>query len=607
MESLRSPHSWALGFKNFTSKERRTMSRYQEIQNELNTISPVPLDLPKLYFLGDTGAGKTTIIRKLLGTEESKFPTTRQKRTTVAPTEYVIRNGAGFDLTVVLKPLSEIEGYVDEILKDAIGKFYKDRAKEKIIKNIRQTSDQRFRLYYLLSTEFSEGISYRIAKLLPVLEEGVRAYQRDFPEDKDETAIFVEFVVSELGAPYSDIRNAVIGEIQRLTATSCDGATLEQEWRFHKYETATREHFVKKCKDLLSSEIDSISPVIEYARIRGNLKAPWLREGVEAIVIDGEGIGHDTKEAGQLDSRHYDYFYDSDAILLIEESKKPFVAGGKSALKSIFQRGYGDKLFLLFTKLDEVEPYDSDDPTDEDRIEDVRDGLANVMASLRDDGLDIEPNENKILFLGSLQNEGMSESGVQQVNQVFEQAHEMSCFQQSFVAPVYDFEMLSAFLIESTKRFNDLYRDMLSAQHWKTVEAFNRRMDMGIDGFRMFTPITDFEEKLNDEIEIFIAKPIGWKQEVSDTLKKESLNSIRRQFNKLVIDFARHTIIKIPHSEWNAAYCYTGRGSTSLRRADIEAILKRSVPPFATSERVKDFKDKVKRLLEIAISNSEMA
>jgi hypothetical protein len=167
--------------------------------------------------------------------------------------------------------------------------------------------------------------------------------------------------------------------------------------------------------------------------------------------------------------------------------------------------------------------------------------------------------------------------------------------------------MLSAFLIESTKRFNDLYRDMLSAQHWKTVEAFNRRMDMGIDGFRMFTPITDFEEKLNDEIEIFIAKPIGWKQEVSDTLKKESLNSIRRQFNKLVIDFARHTIIKIPHPEWNAAYCYSGRGSTSLRKADIEAILKRSVPPFATSERVKDFKDKVKWLLEIAISNSEMA
>jgi hypothetical protein len=582
------------------------MSRYQEIQNELNMVSPAPLDLPKLYFLGDTGAGKTTVIRKLLGTEESKFPTTRQKRTTVAPTEYVIHNGRGFDLTVVLKPISEIESYVDEILKDAIGKFYKDRAEDKIIKNIRQTSDQRFRLYYLLSTELSGHIADQIANLLPALENGVHAYQQDFPEDKDETDIFTEFVISELGAPYSDIRDAVISEIQRVTAESCDGENLGPEWRLHKYETTEREHFVKKCKALLSSEIDSISPVIEYARIRGNLKAPWLREGVEAIIIDGEGIGHDTKEAGQLDSRHYDYFYDSDAILLIEESKKPFIAGGKSALKSIFQRGYGDKLFLLFTKLDEVEPYDSEAPTDEDRVEDVRDGLANVLASLRDDGLDVEPDENKILFLGSLQNEGMSETGKQQVSRVFDQAHEISRFQRSFVAPVYDFEMLSAFLVESTKKFNDLYRDMLSAQHWKTVEAFNLRMDMGIDGFRMFTPITDFEEKLNEEMERFIAEPIAWKQEVSDTFKRESLNSIRRQFNKLVIEFARHEIIKVPHQDWNTAYCYSGRGSTSLRRADIEAILKRSVPPFATSERVKDFKDNVKRLLETAISNCEM-
>ena len=148
---------------------------------------------------------------------------------------------------------------------------------------------------------------------------------------------------------------------------------------------------------------------------------------------------------------------------------------------------------------------------------------------------------------------------------------------------------------------------ILSAQHWKTVEAFNRRMDMGIDGFRMFTPITDFEEKLNEEMEGFIAKPIAWKQEVSDTLKKESLNSIRRQFNKLMIDFARHEIIKVPRENWNIAYCYSGRGSTFLRRADIEAILKRSVPPFSASERVKDFKDSVKRLLETAISNCEMA
>lgn len=583
------------------------MSRYQEIQNALNAVSPVPVDLPKLYFLGDTGAGKTTIIRKFLGTEESKFPTTRQKRTTVAPTEYVIRNGDDFDITVVLKSIVEVGGYIDEILKEAIGKYYKDRQKDKIIKNIRQTNDQRFRLYYLLSKDFSEQIAEGIASLLPVIESEVTNYQKEFPEDRDEIDIFVEFVINELGEPYLNIRNSIIEEIQRLTSNDCGGKYLGDAWEIYKYETQSRDNLIKKCKDLLSSEVDSISPVIEHARIRGNLRSTWFSESTEAIVIDGEGIGHDTKEAGQLDSRHYDYFYDSDAILLIEESKKPFIAGGKSALKSIFQRGYGDKLIVLFTKLDEVEPYDYEDPDDGDRIEDVRDGLTNVLASLREEGQDIDLDEERILFLGGLQHEGMNENGSRNINYIFEQAHELSRFKRSFIAPKYDFEMLSAFLVESTKKFNELYKEMLSHQHWKTVEAFNRRMDMGIDGFRMFVPITDFEEKLNREIDAFISNPVSWEQEVSDTLKKESLNSIRREFNKQVVDFARQEIIQAPQNDWRKAYQYSGRGSTYLRRSDIEAILERSVPPFATSQRVKEFKDGIKRLLETAISNCEMA
>jgi len=583
------------------------MSRYQEIQAQLDSLSPAPIDLPKLYFLGDTGAGKTTIIRKLLGTEDTKFPTTRQKRTTVAPTEYVIRNGAGYDITVVLKPRSEIEAYVDEILKEALGKYYKDRLKEKIVKNIKQTADQRFRLYYLLSQDFSEQIANHLASLLPSIDEVVKRYQAEFPEDKEETGVFVEWAIGELGDAYSRIHESVVNEILRLTSEACQGTTLEDGWSLHRYETSSRDAFVKKCKSLLSSEISSISPVIEYARIRGDLKAPWLSDGIEAVVIDGEGIGHDTKEAAQLDSRHYDHFFEADTILLIEESRKPFVAGGKSALRSIFQRGYGDKLILLFTKLDEVEPYDEEDPTDEDRIEDVRDGLANVLASLKEDGHDIQLEEDRVFFLGGLQEESISNVGAHNIGRIFEKAHEMARFQQSFVAPVYDFEMLSAFLVESTRKFNELYVDMLSAQHWKTVEAFNRRMDLGIDGFRMFTPITDFEEKLFEEMADFIAGPAGWEQEVSETLKKDSLNSVRQKFNKRAIDFARREIIKAPHDDWRTAYMYFGRGSTFRRRADIEAILRRSIPPLATSDHAKAFKDGIKQLLEESIHSCRTA
>ena len=583
------------------------MSRYQEIQDALDRESPTPVDLPKLYLLGDTGAGKTTIIRKLLGTEESKFPTTRQTRTTVAPTEYVIRSGDGFDITVVLKPISEVKSYVDEILKDAIGKFYKDRQNEKIVKNIRQTSDQRFRLYYLLSKEFSERVAQDIADLGPLVDEKVKALLKEFPDDQEETGVFVDLALSDLQASYDVLLDKIIAEIQRITAAVCGGKELGLEWEVYKHETASRTDFIAKCKQILSSEANSISPVIEHARIRGELAAPWLGSATEAVVIDGEGIGHDTKEAGQLDSRHYDFFYGSDAILLIEESRKPFVAGGKSALRSIFQRGYGDKLIVLFTKLDEVEPYDVNDPTDGDRIEEVKDGLTNVLASLKEEGQEIELDEKRILFLGGLQQDGVSTDAIEQIKFVFLQSREMSAFKPSFVKPEYDFEMLSAFLVESTRKFNELYQEMLANQHWKTVEAFNRRMDMGIDGFRMFTPITDFEEKINEEIKGFISNPISWQQEASDTLKRQSLDKVRREFNKLIIDFARHEIVKAPHTAWNAAYMHSGRGSTVLRKNDIQSILKRSVPPSVSSERVKEFKDHVKQLLEKAIFNCEKA
>ena len=587
------------------SPRRIIMGRFEEIQKVLNEVSPVPVNLPKLYLLGDTGAGKTTIIRKILGTEENKFPTTRQTRTTVAPTEYVIREGNDYDITVILKPLSEIEGYIDEIIREAIARFQKDNDKNKITKNLRQTSDQRFRLYYLLPQEYIDRISQKIIDLSPLVEQKVEEYKNDFPEDKEETGIFVEFALNELGEDYKSICNDVIAEIQRKVESVCDGEKLGSSWKIYKYSDSNKDSFLAKSKEILSSESNSISPLIEYARVRGNLKAPWVSPNTEAVIIDGEGIGHNTKETGQLSSRHYDYFYIADAILLIEESKKPFVAGGKNALKSICERGYKDKLLVLFTKLDEVEPYDIDDPTNDDRREEVQDALTNVLASLKEDGVDIDLSENTIYYLGGMKEKGLGEDAIEQLNSVLAWSRKLSKFEGSFVRPNYDFEMLSAFLVESTKKFNDLYQQMLEKQHWKTIEAFSRRMYLGIDGFRMFTPIADFEEKINDEIKKFIAKPISWSQEVSNQLKEQSLDSIRREFNKLIIEYARTEIISLPHDNWDRAYMYTGIGSTFKRRNDIKAILQSSVPPFVASIDTKKFKDRIKSMLEKAIANCE--
>jgi hypothetical protein len=458
-----------------------------------------------------------------------------------------------------------------------------------------------------MSKEFSEQVANRIIEVAPLVDKMVEKYRKEFPDDQEETGIFVEFALNELGGGYTSIRSAILDEVQRKVTLTCEGQTLDFTSKVYKYSDKNKEGFVTKCKEILSSEANSISPLIDYARIRGNLSASWLNAGTEAVIIDGEGIGHDTKEAGQLSSRHYDYFYRANAILLIEESKKPFIAGGKSALKSIFERGYREKLLVLFTKIDEVEPYDADNPTNEDRIEEVKDGLTNVLSSLKEEGQEIDLSGNGIFYLGGLKEEVIDADAISQINDILSHARKLSTFTQSFIKPEYDFEMLSAFLVESTKKFNELYQEMLANQHWKTVEAFNRRIDMGIDSFRMFTPITDFEEKINDEIKDFISRPISWAQEVTDKLKQQSLDNIRREFNKLILEFARREIIAVPKVAWNTAYMYSGRGSTFKRREDIKAILKKSVPLLVSSSNAKEFKDQVKHILAEAISNCEKA
>ncbi|MDR0578382.1 MAG: ATP-binding protein [Candidatus Accumulibacter sp.] len=587
------------------------MSRFDEIQRLLAAESPLPDDLPRIYLLGDTGAGKTTLVRKLLGTEASTFPTTRQTRTTVATTEYVIWQRDGYDLAAVLKPMSEVEAYVEEILSSAIAMFYRGRDREGLERNLRETSDQKFRLYYLLDPVW---IADRVVELVDNddLKEKVDELRREFPDDEDIDDC-VDWAIEEIGEPYDSLKASILNEIQNQIAATCDGKRLGETWGVFKYESSSRDDFLGKCKAVLSSERYSIAPVIEHARIRGRLCAPWITGNPGFIIIDGEGIGHDTKEAGQLDVRHYDYFYQSDLILLVEESKRPFVAGGKIALKSIFQKGYGDKFSILFTKLEEVEPYDSSgDPTDEDRINVVKAGLRNVLGSLREERVKIDLAAGQKFFIGGLKSDDMNSAAIDTVNEILALSRELSKPEIAFAKPKYDYEKLSDEMLSvSTKKFHDCYDDLLSEAHWKTVEAFNRRMVMKkAEGFRKFTPITDFVEKISKEIESFIANPESWEREVRDTQKRKSLDRVRREFTKLMIDFARETIIECPHQNWRKAYEYRGRGSTGRRKNDIEKILRRSVPLFTavqnaieSMQNAKEFKDHIKELLRQAVEN----
>jgi hypothetical protein len=594
------------------------MKTYKEAQETLDNLSPIPVNLPKIYFLGDTGAGKTTIIRKILGTEKLKFPTTRQTRTTVAITEYVISDSLPFMGTFLIKPEKEIRGYISEILQDALSKIYKEYLSDKIInekirlKHIKQTSDQRFRLYYLLSDDDQKEVIRDIESLIPLLKKEIENIKTEFPEDDDEQEVFIDLSIEKLSKnKLIRVEDNIFNIINDKVKEICDNYDIPTGSGFYQVNATNIESLITKCKPILSSEKGSISPVVEYARLQGNILAPWLRENrIEVVIIDGEGIGHNTKEAGKLDPRHYDYFYNSHSIVLVEESKKPFVAGGKSALKSISERGYADKLLLIFSKLDEVVPYDSDEITRNDQIEEVNDSFSNVISSLEEDNVNLNIDEDSIFYLSSVHDDEIPSVTREQIIGSIRKSIELMSSTSSthdFSEPEYDYEMLSAFLLEPTKDFLDQYQSLLTQQHHQTIKAFNRRMSLGGSEFRMFTPISDIEDNLTTKLQNFLSSPIGWKENVTDKVKEDSINKIKRELNQLLLSHAHTIIVQEPKSEWDTANSYSGPGSAKTRKSKITSIFNSAIPNTVNSDIAVKFKDDVKDIIieAIVLSNEK--
>ncbi len=588
------------------------MKTYIEAQEILNQLSPIPINMPKIYFLGDTGAGKTTIIRKILGTDSFNFPTTRQTRTTVAITEYVLSSGLPFMGSFIIKSENEIRGLINEILQDALIKIFKEKLSEKDIsekrrlKHVKQTKDQRFRLYYLLSIDEQRDIINRLDELIPFVEDKIESLKSDFPEDIDQQEIFIELSVESLSKnKLIECENEIFSLISEKVKNTCKGYDLTDGTGSYQITANNAQALITECKSILSSEIKSISPVIEYARIQGNILTPWLSEQeFEIVIIDGEGIGHNTKETGKLDSRHYDYFYNSHSIVLVEESKKPFIAGGKSALKSIFDRGYSDKLLLVFSKLDEVIPYDIENVSREDQIEEVNDSLENVISSLEEDGVDITITENSTFYLSNVDADEISEVTQKEIIRSVKKSITLMSSTYDFSEPVYDYEMLSAFLLEAAKDFSKHYSNLLNQQHWQTIKAFNRRMNWGNHGFRMFTPVSDIEDKLTEKLQNFLGKPKEWHENVTDKVKIDSINRIKRELNQLLLEYAYQTIVKQPENDWNISISYSGTGSTNIRKNKISSIFDSAIPRTIEADIASRFKNEVKDIIMKAITVS---
>jgi hypothetical protein len=346
-----------------------------------------------ILVIGTTGAGKSTLIRQLMGTDVADgFPATSASKTTVAETEVLLAPGAYYGVATFM-PLVEVRAYVEENVVNAGLAIFDDRPAAEVRSRLLDHVDQRFRLRYLLGDGLAEGgggsgggadqdadggptlaaqlranTEAILGQILQLLEEAVQGElaamvdgglaTTDTPEEelavllKDRLAAnstiveIVDFLVSEVRA-----RVEVLCPFD--VVTSRDGWPLY--WRCHRDD---RDAFLSDLRRFAGNDAADfgtlLTPVVNGLRVRGPFHPRWAREIPYVMLVDREGLGHTPDSVSSLPSSTTRMLDDVDTIVIVDNAQQPMQAAPVSAMRQIAAAGHGDKLVLCFSHFELV-------------------------------------------------------------------------------------------------------------------------------------------------------------------------------------------------------------------------------------------------------------
>lgn len=384
-----------------------------------------------VLLLGTTGAGKTTVVRQLLGTnpETERFPSTSTAKTTVADTELIITGESAYRAAVTFTPRDEVIDYLTENVSAAALAAFRRRKDDEITRRILDHVNQRFRFSYVLGrgsaadddddivddeigdelggidpddygrvdlAVTAQVVADAVTAVKTVVERHANAVISDLEGLDEDERVLAELIEDTLDTElrqseeFRGIVDSLVDEIEKRFTTLEIGELKRnrQGWpTMWSWESEDRAAFIKVVTRFSSNYAPLfgrlLTPLVNGIRVSGPFEPAWAGDPVRLVLVDGEGLGHSPKSVATLSTHVATQLEQVDAVLLVDSAKQPMQAAPVAALKSIAVSGNAMKLHLVFTHFDQVSGANL--PTFSSREEHVLASVENVLKAIGDE------------------------------------------------------------------------------------------------------------------------------------------------------------------------------------------------------------------------------
>lgn len=405
-----------------------------------NSIIPLPgkeQGYARALFVGTTGAGKTSLLRHLIGSDPDldRFPSTSTAKTTVSDIEVIPAEGE-YRAVVTFFSETVIQANIEDCILNACAAVWDKLPEDKVADRFLHHPDQRFRLSYLLGSwrknlpvepaadEWDFGGNDNVTMTAVSSDEtmstaDVEVLQTqlvDYVSRITKLAVAKSKVISDelsldshmttaedreaalelfqeelfLDEQFNQIVHDVIDEARRRFDFLSDGElkyrSPSSKWPLMwTYSTNDRTEFLKQVRWFSSNFAPSfgklLTPLVDGIRVMGPLFPTFSDHQAKVVLLDGQGLGHTPDSSTSVTTRITSRFAEVDVILLVDNAEQPIQAAAQSVLRAVASSGNYSKLLIAFTHFDQVKGLNL--PTFAEKRAHVLASVHNYLAKLK--------------------------------------------------------------------------------------------------------------------------------------------------------------------------------------------------------------------------------